>query len=139
MRRLLLTCLAAAAVFIAGSAFAMPQSEFLRQAIETDNSEIQAGQLAAQKGSTPAVRDFGNLLVQDHTQHRAQTAAVAKTLGVSVPDTVLPAAKAEKPELESLSGPAFDQSSPGSWSRGTRRPSVISSGKPTSMPAMYPR
>jgi len=49
------------------AASAAPQSrqDFLKDAIKGDNSEIKLGGLAARKGGTAAVRDFGRTLVAD--------------------------------------------------------------------------
>lgn len=76
--------------------------------------DIATGGLAAKKGSTKEVRDFGAQLVRDHTNVRQQGRDLAKKLGVKVP--ALPAdfqmkkdhAAAMK-KLEGLSGKEFDK------------------------------
>ena len=45
--------------------------------------DIETGQIAARKGSTKAVRDFGRMLVHDHTVVRQQGRDLAKKLGVT--------------------------------------------------------
>ncbi len=45
----------------------MKDKIFLRKAAEGGLAEIQLGQLAAQKGSSQDVRDFGAQMVKDHT------------------------------------------------------------------------
>ncbi len=58
------------AVLLCVAACARPASktDFIKDAIQGDIGEIQLGQLAEQKASKPDVRDFGEMLVTDHTQ-----------------------------------------------------------------------
>lgn len=108
MRPLTLLLAASAASVIAGAAFAASDRAFLQTVVQTDNSEIQAGQLAEQKGASHEARDFGQMLVMDHTQHKMMVAPLARAHGVTDLNAVLPAAPAEMAKLQGLSGPAFD-------------------------------
>jgi putative membrane protein len=75
--------------------------------------DIETGSLAVKKGSTQDVRDFGKMLVNDHTNVRQQGRDLAKKLGVTPtpPKDFSMAAdhKAAMKKLEGLSGPAFDK------------------------------
>ena len=84
-------------------------AQFLRQTIQGDNSEIQLGQLAESQGASQGVKDFGRTLEQDHAQARDQAAQVAKQVGVTPPQTMMPEAKQEKAKLSRLHGAAFDR------------------------------
>jgi putative membrane protein len=76
--------------------------------------DVQTGGLAAKKGTTKEVRDFGAQLVRDPTTVRQQGRDLAKKLGVNVP--ALPKDfqmkkdhEAAAKNLEGLSGKAFDR------------------------------
>jgi putative membrane protein len=104
-RKLLFT----AALFVSSAAAAAPASKFLHDAIQGDNSETRLGELIAARGSTPAVRSFGRTLVSDHSTARAQAATVARRMGVPVPTSMMPEARAERARLVRLHGRAFDR------------------------------
>ena len=82
---------------------------FLTDAMMTDNAEIAAGQMAADKGSSQGVKDFGRTLVTDHTAHKAKLATLAGTMNVPTTDDTTPDAKAMAAKLEGLSGADFDK------------------------------
>ena len=48
-----------------------------------NTADIETGQLAAKRGSTKEVRDFGAMLVRDHKMVRQQGRDLAKKLGVT--------------------------------------------------------
>jgi putative membrane protein len=104
-RKLLFTTL-----MIASSvASASPASKFLSDAIKGDNSETRLGQLIASRGSSAAVRSFGRRLASDHSQAKAQAAALARRMGVAVPSAMMPEARSEYAKLLRLRGRAFDR------------------------------
>lgn len=110
------TALAGLLIFAAGPALAAasPQ-DFIKNAIQGDNSEIMLGTLAQHKGSTEAVRDFGTTLVNDHSTARQQAEDVAKTLNVTPPDQPSSEADTEQTNLSKLSGTAFDDAFAATW------------------------
>src|SRR3954471_9899166 len=75
--------------------------------------DVETGALAAKKGTTAEVRDFGAMLEHDHTAVRQMGRDLAKKLGVTpTPPKDFGMAKdhaAAMKDLESLSGPAFDR------------------------------
>lgn len=77
-----------------------------------NTADIETGMLAAERGSSKEVRDFGNMLARDHKQVRQQGRDLAKKLNVTpTPPKDDQAAKdhaAAMARLRSLSGPAFD-------------------------------
>jgi len=77
-----------------------------------NTADIETGTLAAQRGSTKEVRDFGSMLARDHKQVRQQGRDLAKKLGVTpTPPKDDQAAKdhaAAMARLRGLTGPAFD-------------------------------
>src|SRR5580704_12454122 len=80
-----------------------------------DMVEIDLGKLA-QKNGTAAVKQYGQMLVKDHTAFDAKLTAFAAKHGMpTIPadDTLTPAEKTamdtEKGKLQALKGSAFDQ------------------------------
>ncbi len=111
MKRTTLAALGVAAFLTSSTqvAFAAksPQ-EFIKDAIQGDNSEIMLGQLAQQKGGEK-VKTFGQTLVTDHTLAKQQAGDVAKTLGVAPPSDPMTEAKDEESKLSRMSGKDFDR------------------------------
>ena len=82
---------------------------FVTDGIKGDTAEVAIGQLAAQKGSTQAVKDFGNMLVTDHGGHKQKLIDLAGSAGITVPTEPAEAGHATLLKLQGLSGPAFDK------------------------------
>ena len=97
-----------AAGLLAGTALAGPDRSFLKKALEGDNSEMALGQMAERHGASPAARDFGRMLHEDHAAAKAKALPVAREHGVADTEEMASEAKAEARKLERLSGPAFD-------------------------------
>ena len=72
-------------------------------------AEVEMGKLAADKGGSDAVKDFGNRMVKDHSKANDQLKDVAANLGVTVPDKVNAKEQAMIDKLSAMSGPAFDK------------------------------
>jgi putative membrane protein len=92
----------------AGSAETASDRAFLKKAIQGDNSEIALGKIAQSRGSSQGVKDFGTMLVTDHTKAREEATRVAARIGVTMPTKLMKEAVEERGKLEKLSGPAFD-------------------------------
>lgn len=102
--------LATVLAMTASNAFAAksPQ-DFIKDAIQGDNSEIMLGEFVQQKASNAQVRQFGQTLVTDHSKAKDEASAVAKTLGVTPPTDASAEAKEEQAKLSKLSGADFDK------------------------------
>ena len=78
-----------------------------------NTADIETGGLAAERGASKEVRDFGAMLVRDHTQVRQQGRDLAKQLGVTpTPPADDQGAKAHAEamaHLRSLHGAEFDR------------------------------
>lgn len=88
---------------------AIQDKDFVHSALEGSMAEVQMGQLAAQKASSDDVKQFGQKMVQDHTQMTDQMKQVAQQLGVSEPKGLSKKDKTEVAKLSGLSGPEFDK------------------------------
>ena len=86
----------------------MQEKSFVRKAMEGDMAEVQLGQLAEQKASSPDVKQFAEKMVNDHTQLNDQMKPVAQQLGVNPPAKLSKKDEEEKAKLENLSGTQFD-------------------------------
>jgi putative membrane protein len=87
-----------------------PDSSFYKNAAEGGMSEVELGQLAQQKASNPAVKDFGAMMVKDHTAANEKLKALAASKQVSLPDSPSVMQKASKTKLNMMSGDSFDKS-----------------------------
>jgi putative membrane protein len=81
---------------------------FVDMAAQTDMTEAHLGQMAQEKASSQAVKDYANMLVTDHTADYTKLTAVAGKAGLSVPKGI--DAKHDKmiAPFEKLKGAAFD-------------------------------
>ena len=84
-------------------------ARFLAKAAQANRFEIETGQLAQQRGRSAAVKELGAMLVRDHTAALAKGAAVAKQLGIPVPEGISPAQQAQVDRLSRLDGRRFDR------------------------------
>jgi putative membrane protein len=111
MRRVLfiLGLVAAAAWASSASLAADKASErFVRAAIEGNLAEIDVGKLAQDKGANDGVRNFGKVLVEDHSAANQKAIALANSLGIKAPTAPTKKEKAEYDRLSKLNGAAFD-------------------------------
>lgn len=84
-------------------------AEFVVDAVDARRMDYAEGKLAAERGTTSAIRDYGQLMLRDQTQLLAELNAVAAHEQITVPET-LGAAKADHlRELMELNGEKFDK------------------------------
>ncbi|MGH9583426.1 MAG: DUF4142 domain-containing protein [Bryobacteraceae bacterium] len=83
--------------------------KFLRKAAEGGMAEVALGKLAAEKGSTPAVKQFGEKLVNDHTQANNELKQVAANEKIQIPDSLDAKQQRQVSKLSALSGQKFDK------------------------------
>ena len=83
--------------------------KFVMDAAGGGMAEVEMGQLAKEKGSSEAVKQFGQRMVDDHTKAGDQLKELASQKGVTVPQQLSPKDKATRDRLEKLSGEQFDK------------------------------
>lgn len=88
---------------------AAADQQFLKDAAQSGLAEVQLGQLAEQKAADPAVKQFGQRMVQDHGKANDQLKSLASSKGVQLPTTLQPKDQQKKDQLANLSGQQFDQ------------------------------
>jgi putative membrane protein len=87
-----------------------PDASFYKNAAEGGISEVDAGNLASTKGNSQAVKDFGAMMVKDHSAANDKLKALASTKGVDLPSSASVSQMATKAKLDVLSGDTFDKS-----------------------------
>ena len=96
----------------AGAALAQGSASdqsFYHKAAEGGMAEVEAGKLAQDKGSSEAVKEFGEMMAKDHSQANAKLAKIAADKKVALPKELNAEHRAMKKKLESLSGAQFDK------------------------------
>jgi putative membrane protein len=105
-------------IFLAGAsaAFVFAQTKppaadvrFMEKAAQGGMAEVKLGQLAADKGSSQAVKDFGQRMVTDHTKANNQLKDLASRKGVTLPDSLDAKDQTIYDHLSKLSGAEFDR------------------------------
>ncbi|MGA2850210.1 MAG: DUF4142 domain-containing protein [Terracidiphilus sp.] len=82
---------------------------FVTAALRGGMAEVELGKLAAEKGASDDVKQFGQKMVTDHTQLGEQMKQVAQQIGATQPSAMSPADLALEAKLKLLSGNAFDR------------------------------
>ena len=89
---------------------ANPDASFYKHAAEGGIGEVAAGQLAQDKAMTQPVKDFGAMMVKDHSAINEKLQALAASKNVTLPTSSGARQMAAKAKLAVLSGDAFDKS-----------------------------
>ncbi|MET0391870.1 MAG: DUF4142 domain-containing protein [Chitinophagaceae bacterium] len=84
-------------------------SDFLVRAADGGMAEVQLGELAQQKATNAAVKEFGAMMVQDHTAANNQVKALAAGRNVTLPASVSDEHKKKADDLSKKSGKDFDK------------------------------
>jgi putative membrane protein len=87
-----------------------PDASFYKNAAEGGIAEVEAGHLAQDKGNSQQVKDFGAMMVKDHSAANAKLQALAASKTITLPTTSGVEQMAAKTKLKVLSGETFDKS-----------------------------
>jgi putative membrane protein len=85
-------------------------ASFYKNAAEGGIAEVDAGHLAQEKGNSQQVKDFGAMMVKDHSAANEKLQALASSKSVTLPTSASVGQMATKAKLDVLSGDAFDKS-----------------------------
>jgi putative membrane protein len=91
-----------------GHAMSASDRAFLEKAAQGGLAEVELGKLAAEKGSTPEVKAFGQQMVDDHGKANAELKTLAESKGITVPTELSSKDAQLRKKLDGLSGSAFD-------------------------------
>lgn len=83
--------------------------KFLKDATMGGLTEVELGKLAAEKGSSDAVKQFGQKLAQDHGQANELLKQIAAKENVEAPASLDSKHQSRVDKLSKLSGPEFDK------------------------------
>jgi len=86
----------------------MEDKAFVKDALQGGMTEVQLGQLAQQKGSSDDVKQYGAMMVADHTKLGDEMKPIAQQLGVKPPDGPSKKDKQLMDKLQGMSGTDFD-------------------------------
>src|SRR5450631_2673469 len=87
-----------------------PDASFFKHAAEGGLAEVEAGKLAQDKGNSQAIKDFGAMMVKDHSAANKKLGSIAQAEGITLPTTSSVGQMASKAKLEVLNGDTFDKS-----------------------------
>lgn len=86
-----------------------PDAKFAVTAANGGMAEVELGRLAQQKAVSQQVKDFGKMMVDDHSKANAELKTIADHHYVQLPDSVGGDAKQLITELSAKSGANFDK------------------------------
>ncbi len=81
---------------------------FATEAASGGLAEVKLGHLAEERGSNPAVKEFGKRMVTDHSKANDELKSVAMHENINLPSNPSSADQAEYDRLSKLSGKQFD-------------------------------
>jgi putative membrane protein len=84
-------------------------SDFATEAASGGMMEVQLGQMAQQKAQNQRVKDFGKMMVQDHSQANDELKAIAAKENIALPDSMSDNKKKHVNDLSSKTGKDFDK------------------------------
>ena len=87
-----------------------PDASFYKSAAEGGIAEVEAGQLAQDKGTSQQVKDFGAMMVKDHSAANEKLKSLAASKNITLPASPSVGQMASKTKLNVLSGDTFDKS-----------------------------
>jgi len=90
------------------SAMVLADTTFAAKAAVGGMAEVALGKMAANKGASAQVKDFGNMMVMDHGKANAELMAIAKSENIMLPAGLDAEHQAKSDSLSKLSGKDFD-------------------------------
>lgn len=85
------------------------KTEFVREAADISMAEVQLANLAIQKASSQAVKDFAQQMLEDHSTANDQLKDLATGENITIPSAVSSDAQDNIDKLNKLSGTEFDK------------------------------
>jgi putative membrane protein len=88
----------------AGLTVSKENSEFAVNAANGGMAEVELGKLAQEKASSQAVKDFGAMMVKDHSKANEEMIGIAKSKNIMLPATLGKDEQKVKDDLVAKSG-----------------------------------
>jgi len=83
--------------------------KFVSEAVQGGMAEVQLGQIARDRAADPAVKQFADKMVKEHTDADQQLTQLASQKGATLPTDIPSAEKRETDRLLKLYGADFDR------------------------------
>ena len=83
-------------------------SKFLQEAIRGNTAEVKMGELAKERAQSKDVRDYGQMLIDDHSKGNKKATEIARRMNISAPTEESAEQKQERDAMAKLSGSEFD-------------------------------
>jgi putative membrane protein len=87
-----------------------PDATFYKKAAEGGIFEVDTGNQAAKSSNNQQVKDFGSMLVTDHTAANEKLKGIAASKNISLPTTSSVGQMGQKAKLDVLTGDTYDKS-----------------------------
>ena len=84
--------------------------EFIMDAAMGGMMEVELGRVAAQKGTSDAVKQFGQRMVDDHSKANSELMSLASGKGITLPTELDQKHRNEVTKMSNMSGAEFDRS-----------------------------
>jgi putative membrane protein len=84
-------------------------AKFLTTAIQAGIAEVEMGRLARERTSNRQVRQFAQMMIDDHSNANAQLEALARAQDLTIPTEMDSTHQSLKEQLAALDGRAFDR------------------------------
>jgi putative membrane protein len=84
-------------------------SDFAVEAANGSMTEVELGKVAQEKAMNKRVKDFGAMMVKDHSEANARLKGLAADLNITLPDSVSADAKKDIDKLSQKKGKDFDK------------------------------
>jgi putative membrane protein len=84
-------------------------TKFSSEAAQGGLAEVELGRLAVQRASNPAVKNFGQQMIEDHSRANNELKAIATRKNIALPAELNADQKAMMDKLSKLSGAEFDK------------------------------
>ena len=92
----------------AATPVATADQDFMLAAAQGGMTEVKLGELASTSGMRADVKEFGQMMVKDHTTINDDMKALAAQKGVTLPDSLDAKHQAKVDKMSALTGAAFD-------------------------------
>jgi putative membrane protein len=92
-----------------GGALGTTDRNFVMEAAMSGMAEVELGRLAVERGSSDAVKQFGQRMVDDHTRANEELMQLVSGLGLALPTTLGAKHRAAVNKMSRLSGAQFDR------------------------------
>lgn len=92
-----------------GMSLGSADRKFVMEAAMGGMAEVELGRLAAERGSSDAVKQFGQRMVDDHSRANSELTQIASGKGITLPTGLDAKHQALMTKMSALSGAAFDR------------------------------